>query len=125
MGFLLGCTALMRANSPKHPPGCLQFAEMGKEKGKKWLWKKLGRREGKDRKRVCLCICTCVCLCVRVHVCLCMCMWVYGCVGASRRVCLCVCMCARMPNDSDYTCAYVALCTICMRVGGCNTVIEL
>ena len=26
MGFLLGCTALMRANNPKHPPGCLQFA---------------------------------------------------------------------------------------------------
>ena len=26
---LLGCTALMRANSPKHPSGCLQFAQMG------------------------------------------------------------------------------------------------
>ena len=23
VGDLLGCTALMRANSPKHPPGCL------------------------------------------------------------------------------------------------------
>ena len=26
---LLGCTALMRANSPKHPSGCLQLAQMG------------------------------------------------------------------------------------------------
>ena len=26
---LLGCTALMRANSQKHPSGCLQFAQMG------------------------------------------------------------------------------------------------
>ena len=26
---LLGCTALMRANSPKHPSGCLQFAQIG------------------------------------------------------------------------------------------------
>ena len=24
-----GCTALMRANSPKHPSGCLQFAQRG------------------------------------------------------------------------------------------------
>ena len=33
---LLGCTALMRANSPKHPSGCLQFAQMGErmEKGR-------------------------------------------------------------------------------------------
>ena len=43
---LLGCTALMRANSLKHPPGCLQFAEMGKEKGVDGKWKKLGRRGG-------------------------------------------------------------------------------
>ena len=35
---LLGCTALMRANSPKHPTGCLQFAQMGErmEKGGRW-----------------------------------------------------------------------------------------
>ena len=28
VGALLGCSALMRANSPKHPSGCLQFAKM-------------------------------------------------------------------------------------------------
>ena len=28
VGVLLGCTALMRANSPKHPLGCLQFAKI-------------------------------------------------------------------------------------------------
>ena len=35
---LLGCTALMRANSPKHLSGCLQFAQMGErmEKGGRW-----------------------------------------------------------------------------------------
>ena len=35
---LLGCTALMRANSPKHPSGCLQFAQMGErmDKGGRW-----------------------------------------------------------------------------------------
>ena len=48
MGFLLGCTALMRANSPKHPPGCLQFAEMGKEKGKKMVVEE-AREEGGKR----------------------------------------------------------------------------
>ena len=26
----LGCTALMKAKSPKHPPGCLQFAKMNR-----------------------------------------------------------------------------------------------
>ena len=31
---LLGCTALMRANSPKHPSGCLQFAQMGENGGR-------------------------------------------------------------------------------------------
>ena len=54
---LLSCTALMRANSPKHPPGCLQFAKMGKEKGVDGKWKTLGRSVGKDRERVCLCVC--------------------------------------------------------------------
>ena len=28
VGVLLGCTALMKANSPKHPSGCLQFAKI-------------------------------------------------------------------------------------------------
>ena len=35
-GVLLGCTALMRANSPKHPSGCLQFAKI---EGKRRRWK--------------------------------------------------------------------------------------
>ena len=74
---LLGCTALMRANSPKHSPGCLQFAEMGKEKGEGGKWKKLGWRKGKDRERDCLCVCACVCLCVHVFVCVYVC--VYAC----------------------------------------------
>ena len=34
LGVLLGCTALIRANSLKHPSGCLQFAKMEGEKGK-------------------------------------------------------------------------------------------
>ena len=34
VGVLLGCTALMRANSPKHPSGCLQFAKMEGEEEK-------------------------------------------------------------------------------------------
>ena len=58
-----------------------------------------------------MCVCECVCGCMGV--------WVH--LGGF----VCVCMFARMPYESDYTCAYVALCTICMRVGGCNTVIEL
>ena len=36
VGVLLGCNALMRANSLKHPSGCLQFAKM---EGKRRKWK--------------------------------------------------------------------------------------
>ena len=37
---LPGCTALMRANSRKHPVGCLQFAQMGErmEKGENGMY---------------------------------------------------------------------------------------
>ena len=36
--ILIGCTALMRANSPKHPPGCLQFAKLGKGKVRRAIY---------------------------------------------------------------------------------------
>ena len=56
---LLGCTALMRANSPKHPSGCLQFVQMGErmEEGGRW---DVCRRERTERERVTSCICVCV-----------------------------------------------------------------
>ena len=37
VGGLLGCTALMRANSPKHPSGCLQFAKIDVIQREHWV----------------------------------------------------------------------------------------
>ena len=50
VGVLLGCTALMRANSPKHPSaaGCLQFAKMEGEEEKVVIGGV--REEGEERK---------------------------------------------------------------------------
>ena len=48
LGVFLGCTALMRANSPKHPCRCLQFAKIGDRKEK--------------TTSVCLHVCVCVCV---------------------------------------------------------------
>ena len=45
---LLGCTALMRANSLKHPSGCLQFAQMGERMEKEEHGMYVSRR--KERK---------------------------------------------------------------------------
>ena len=57
---LLGCTVLMRANSPKHPSGCLQFAQMGErmEKGGRWdVCEEGEERKGKGHlMHLCLCM---------------------------------------------------------------------
>ena len=45
---LLGCTTLTRANSPKHPSGCLQFAQMGERMKKGGRWDVC--KEGEERK---------------------------------------------------------------------------
>ena len=52
---LLGCTALMRANSPKHPSGCLQFAQMGErmEEGAGEDGMYVGGGQGEERWDVC------------------------------------------------------------------------
>ena len=94
VGVLLGCTALMRANSPKHPSGCLQFAEVdreeklkrggAKEEGEKRKGEgplsfnrccKMRRRVVRVRAHMCVYVCTyvclCVCVCVFWYVCLC------------------------------------------------------
>ena len=82
MGFLLGCTALTRANSPKHPPGCLQFAEMGKEKGKMVVEE--AREEGGKRQEeslpLCMYMCVSVCACACVFVSVYVGVWVCGCI---------------------------------------------
>ena len=85
VGALLGCTALMRAYSPKHPSGCLQFAKM-EGKRRRWKQKELGSRRRQEGRKstfiqqlllgevwcvVCVRACVCVCVCVRVCVCAC------------------------------------------------------
>ena len=50
LSVLLCCTALMRANSLKHPAGYLQFAKRGK----------------REKESVCLCMCVYVHVFVRV-----------------------------------------------------------
>ena len=57
---LLGCTALMRPNILKCPPGCLQFAEMGKEKGS--IYVEEARDEQLGRGFVCVYVCMCGCM---------------------------------------------------------------
>ena len=46
---LLGCTALMRANSPKHPSGCLQFVQMGERMEEGGRWDVCRRRPGRGK----------------------------------------------------------------------------
>ena len=48
VGALLGCSALMRANSPKHPSGCLRFAKMEREEEKVEIGG--AREKGEERK---------------------------------------------------------------------------
>ena len=45
VGVLLGCTALIRANSPKDPSGCLQFGKMEGEEEKVEIGEAIGGRE--------------------------------------------------------------------------------
>ena len=65
--------------------------------------------------------CLCVCVCVRACVCVC-CVWMcmhtcmYVCMHVWINACVSVCVWGlrRGLCVSEYTCAYVALCTICM-----------
>ena len=108
---LPGCTALMRANSPKHPVGCLQFAQMGER------MEKMGCACACAC--ACACVCVCVCVCVRVHVRACACACVCMCVRVHVRACACAYVRVRA-RACACACACVCVC-MCVRVHVCVT----
>ena len=129
VGVLLGCTALMRANSPKHPSGCLQFAEVdreeklkrggAKEEGEQRKGEgplsfnrccKMRRRVVRVRTRMCVHVCMPVYVCTYVCLCACVCVCVCMCVCVCVYVCVCVCVCSGM--CACVCCYYEPVCPI-------------